>query len=244
MKAYDTTATVGQLVAERPARARIFENLGIDFCCGGKKTLAEVCQKKGLDPASVLQVLAAAESAESVGVADEPQRDWLTAPLGELIDHIVAMHHTYLRRELPRLAQLTDKVASVHGDTHPELKEVRYTFALLQAELSEHMMKEERILFPSIKAIEAGSNEVLHCGTIDRPIAVMEDEHDRAGAALALIRKLTHDYEVPEGACGSYQVMLSGLAELEADMHQHVHKENNILFPRAMKLAGEPVGAR
>jgi regulator of cell morphogenesis and NO signaling len=241
MKAYDASSTVGQLVAERPARARIFENLGIDYCCGGKKTIAEVCQKKGLDTASVLKVLAAAEEA---GLESAQPRDWLTAPLAELCDHIVQTHHTYLRRELPRLGQLVDKVAGVHGDHRPELKDVRYTFALLQAELSEHMMKEERILFPSIKAIEAGSTEVLHCGTIDRPIAVMEDEHDRAGAALAQIRKLTHDYEVPADACGSYQVMLSGLAELEADMHQHVHKENNILFPRAMALAGEAVGTR
>lgn len=234
MKTYDATATVGQLVAERPARARVFENLGIDYCCGGKKTIEEVCQKKGLDATSVLQVLAAAEAA---GADNGQQQDWLTAPLTELCDHIVQTHHAYLQQELPRLSQLVEKVAGVHGENHPELKEVRYTFALLRAELSEHMMKEERILFPMIKDMEAGRAEAMHCGTIDRPIAVMEDEHDRAGAALEQIRKLTNDYALPEGACGSYQVMLSGLAELEVDMHQHVHKENNILFPRAMKLA-------
>jgi regulator of cell morphogenesis and NO signaling len=242
MKAFDASTTVGQLVAERPARARIFENLGIDYCCGGRKTIAEVCQHKGLDPASVVQVLQAAEAA---GVDGDGQRDWLTAPLSELCDHIIQTHHEYLRGELPRLAQLVEKVASVHGDNHPELKEVRYTFSLLRAELSEHMMKEERILFPSIRSMEAGgSGDSPHCGTIDRPIAVMEDEHDRAGAALARMRQLTQDYRVPEGACGSYQVMLSSLAELEADMHQHVHKENNILFPRAMKLAGLEAAAR
>lgn len=233
MKAYDVATTVGQLVAERPERARVFERLGIDYCCGGKVSLAEACRKKGLDAGTVLQVLEAAEQ----GGGGVDQTDWTKASLRALCEHIVQTHHDYLRRELPRLTELTTKVAAVHGSGHAELEEVRYTFAVMRAELEEHMMKEERILFPMIAQIESGDAEAgMHCGGIQNPIRVMELEHDSAGAALARMRELTRDYTVPQDACNTYRVMLEGLAALEADLHQHVHKENNILFPRAIEL--------
>jgi regulator of cell morphogenesis and NO signaling len=231
MNHLDTSVTVGQLVARQPAHARVFERLGIDYCCGGKKTLAEACAAKGLDAPTVAAMLGAVDAGDAPG-----GRDWTTAPLAELAEHIVRTHHVYLRSELPRLTQIVNKVAAVHGDNHPELHEVRSTFQLLRAELEEHMMKEERILFPLIAQIDAGTFDpaTSHCG-IERPIQVMEHEHENAGNALTRLRQLTGGYAVPDGACNTYRVMLASLAQLEADMHQHVHKENNILFPRALE---------
>jgi regulator of cell morphogenesis and NO signaling len=231
------TKTIGEMVAERPARARLFEKLGIDYCCGGKQPLDAACKQKGLDAASVARDL------EKIDAADPSpeEQNWTSASLSDLIDHILLTHHEYLKRELPRLADIVAKVASVHGANHRELANVRNTFAALKAELDQHMMKEERILFPTIIAMESGGAGPLHCGGIDGPISVMEHEHDNAGRALATLRELTHDYRAPDDACNTYRVMLSSLAELELDLHQHISKENNILFPRAMKLAQETV---
>jgi regulator of cell morphogenesis and NO signaling len=224
--------TVGQLVVERPARARVFEKFGIDYCCGGKKPLLSVCQEKGLNADDVLGALNVADGAGPSGT----EQDWGRATLMELADHIVATHHAYLKAELPRLDHLTERVTRVHGAKHPELEKVRGTFLALKAELEQHMMKEEMILFPLCRQLEAADGPVeSHCGSVANPIRVMMLEHDDAGAALATMRTLTGDYVPPEDACNTYRAMLSGLAELEADMHQHVHKENNILFPRAVE---------
>jgi len=224
--------TIGEMVAQNPARARLFEKLGIDYCCGGKQSLEDACRARGLDAASVAQVLEALDETDGAG-----QENWSRRSLKDLIDNILSTHHAYLKRELPRLAEIVNKVATVHGGNHAELKDVRYTFSLLKAELDEHMMKEENILFPTIIAMETGGQGPLHWGGIDRPIAVMEHEHDNAGRALATLRQLTADRRVPDDACNTYRVMLSSLAELESDLHEHISKENNILFPRAMDLA-------
>jgi regulator of cell morphogenesis and NO signaling len=226
--------TVGEMVAERPTRARVFERLGIDYCCGGKQPLETACRQKGLDAALVAEELAAFEQSDQ----SPAEPGWINSRLTDLIDHILTTHHVYLKRELPRLYEIVDKVVAAHGANHPELADVRHTFAMLKAELDEHMIKEENILFPTIVAMETGRQGPLHCGGIDRPIAVMEHEHDSAGRALATLRQLTHDYRAPDDACNTYRVMLSSLAELEADLHQHISKENNILFPRSMQLAG------
>ncbi len=233
MTAIDPGKTVGQLVVERPSRARVFERFGIDFCCGGKIPLGEACAKRELDTEKVVGALEEADS--TVGDTDEP--DWTRAALSELIAHILERHHAYLRVELPRLAQIVAKVHAVHGERHPELADVHQTYDALRAELESHMMKEEQILFPLIEAMEAtGSIEGGHCGSVNNPISMMEHEHESAGTALARMRSLTGGFVPPEGACNTYRVMLDGLSELEADLHRHIHKENNILFPRASEL--------
>jgi regulator of cell morphogenesis and NO signaling len=232
MTRLDTRTTVGQLVAERPARARVFERYGIDYCCGGKTPLDEACAGKSLDVEAVVRELDAPDEAPAMD-----QTDWTRAPLGELIDHIVATHHAYLQQQLPRLAAMANKVVDVHGERHPELNEVRAVFEELAAELESHLGKEEQILFPMIKELEASATApCFHCGSVNNPIRVMEHEHDRAGDALARIRELTRDYSPPSDACNTYRTLLTELAALETDLHQHIHKENNILFPRAAAM--------
>jgi regulator of cell morphogenesis and NO signaling len=233
----DTTRTVGELVAERPARSRVFEEMGIDYCCGGKLTLAQACARKGIDADEVGRRLEAAEFAE-------PETDWREAPLAALCDHVVNTHHAYLRRELPRLQGLLIKLVRVHGDRHPELRDVLAEFGPFAEDLIAHMTKEERVLFPLIAGLESGG--VPRTPFVLQPIAVMEAEHDEAGRALAEMRRQTGGYAVPADGCGTYRATLAGLAELEADMHTHVHLENSVLFPRAARLvstAAPEVGA-
>ena len=223
--------SVGELVAECPARSQVFEELQIDYCCHGGISLQEACQQQDLDPGEVLVRLAPQE------VLASDVRDWLTAPLCELCDHIERTHHAYLRTELPRLALLIAKVAEVHGDRHAELHDVKRIFHGLQDELMPHMMKEEHILFPAIRRLELASHPLnLPFGTVQNPIRMMEREHDAVGNLLRHLRSLTNDFTAPEGACNTYRAMLDGLRELELDLHEHIHKENNILFPRAAKL--------
>ncbi len=231
MNAFQIHDTVGAIVARRPALSRVFEQEGIDYCCGGKKALDEVCREKGVDPAGLLAKLEASASA----LTDEPVVDAAAMSLAELADHIEETHHAYLRRELPRLDAMTEKVASVHGEKDARLAEIRRTFLTLSDELTSHMMKEEQILFPMIRRLDASKTApAFHCGSLANPIAQMEHEHDEAGSALERLRTLTDGYTPPEWACNTYRAMLDGLAHLERDMHQHVHKENNVLFPRAL----------
>jgi regulator of cell morphogenesis and NO signaling len=232
MSVLDINTTVGQLVTERPGRARIFERLGIDYCCGGKRPLVEACTERGLNPESVLNELAADEQHET-----PQERDWAAAGLSELADHIEATHHAYLHEELPRLTALVTKVAAVHGEREPGLQELKEVFAGLRDELEMHLAKEEQVLFPMIRQLDlAQTLPQFHCGSVNNPIRVMEFEHDNAGAALARIRELTHDFTPTPEACNTYRAMLDGLAVLEKDLHQHIHKENNILFPRATEM--------
>lgn len=223
--------TVGQLVSEKPARSRIFEKLGIDYCCGGKKTLAAACADKGLDAATIAIVL----DSDALDATAANLVDAASMSMTALCDHIEATHHAYLRVELPRLAFLTTKVASRHGERDARLQEVAEVFAALHAEMDSHMMKEEQILFPLIRALDAATDGAppSHCGSINNPIRVMEHEHDSAGGAVARMRILTDGFTPPMDACNTYRAMLDSLAQLERDLHQHVHKENNVLFPRA-----------
>ena len=226
----NTQSTVGQLVVERPSRARVFEKFGIDYCCGGKKPLDATCREKGIELVNVVYALGIADSEPAPST-----QDWAGVAMTELADHIEQTHHAWLKTELPRLETLIEKVARVHGQKHPEMIEVHAIYGAFKAELEQHMQKEERILFPLIRQLEAAQAlSDFHCGSVQNPITVMVHEHDNAGEALAKFRELTRGYEPPHGACNTYRAMLAGLAELEADMHQHVHKENNILFPRAI----------
>jgi len=226
------TQTVGELVRENPTRSRVFERFSIDYCCGGKVPLQEACRDRGLDPERVAAELAAvdAEPADQTG-------DPATMGLGDLADHIEATHHAYLREELPRLDFMTEKVAQVHGDAEPRLREIRQVFVACRQELEAHMLKEERVLFPMIRELEQADGPVaFHCGSLANPIRMMEHEHDQAGDAMSRFKELTDGYLPPDWACNTYRAMVDGLAAFERDMHQHVHKENNVLFPRALEL--------
>ncbi len=224
-----TEQTVGGLVADRPERSKIFEQLGIDYCCGGKKPLAQACAAKGLDVGDVLKKLVESDSsAPATGI------DWVKASLTDLADHIEATHHAYLKDALPRITALIGKVVNAHGAKNPKLQDLSDVFSNFRSELECHMMKEERILFPLCRQLDGSAEpQAFHCGSIQNPIRVMVAEHDDAGEALAAMRSLTDDFVPPPGACNTYRAMLHALGELERDMHQHVHKENSILFPKA-----------
>ncbi len=233
-----TEKTVGQLAAENPAAARILERHQIDYCCGGTRSLDEACRARGLDPQAVL--------AEIEGAAPPPgEQDWTTALLSDLADHIVAKHHAYLRSELPALSTRIEKVLAAHGERHGDsLRVVRDRFAALSAELGSHMLKEELILFPLIRQMEQARRSgtplgAAHCGSVNNPIRVMMHEHDSAAGALRDIRSATSGFTLPPDGCTTYAAMLEGLKALEADLHLHIHLENNILFPRASRLEQE-----
>ncbi|MBX9952277.1 MAG: iron-sulfur cluster repair di-iron protein [Candidatus Obscuribacterales bacterium] len=224
--------SLGDIVAMHPGCSCLLEEFGIDYCCGGKTTLAEACEKKGLDFDEFRWKLEVAARVNSNG-----ERDWTQASLKELTQHILASYHNPLRLELSRIQALSEKVARMHGRKHPEMLEVQDLFARFKEEQEMHMQKEELILFPSICAIEA--RKETHSGGVtglERPIDVMIREHDEAGSDLLRMRNLTNSFTPPSDACNSYKLLLHSLAQLESDMHQHVHKENNILFPRALQL--------
>lgn len=233
MTPIDADRTLGDLVTEHPGLTRHLERRGLDYCCGGRRRLADACADAGLDVDAVVR-----ELAEVDGGGPEP---WSELGPVELTDHLVAVHHRYLHDELPRLSALADKVVGVHGRRHPELAEVASTYADLRAELEPHLDKEERVLFPMVRqlaeAAQAGADApCLHCGSVRNPISVMLVEHEHAGALLERLRRLTDGYQPPDDACASYEALYRGLAELEADTHLHVHKESNVLFPAVVAL--------
>lgn len=221
---------VSAVATEMPATIRIFQEHGIDFCCGGKRPLAEACADRGLDVDALV-----AKLQRSIAGADA-ERNWQTAPLGELIGHIQQRFHEPLRQELTRLAAMLAKVVSRHGDHLPEtLGPLAATFSALHDDLLQHMTKEDVVLFPAIVAAETG--DVAAASFVSQPIGVMEAEHEHAGLALAQMREITGGYTPPEWACPTFRGLYFGLAEFEREMHIHVHLENNILFPRAAATA-------
>jgi regulator of cell morphogenesis and NO signaling len=232
----DTAKTVRELAIEYPQATRVFEKLGIDYCCGGGKSLEEACAAQKL---AVAEVLATLESQTEAAATLASQ--WQTGLLADLIAHIVGKHHAYVKTEVPRLEQLLAKVCSVHGQNHPELNQIRETFAGLGQELSMHLMKEENILFPYIVEMEKAQSSLQPVrrpmfGTVQNPVQMMIMEHDSAGDALRSIRQLSSGFIVPDDACISFQTLYGALQEFEADLHQHIHLENNILFPRAIAM--------
>jgi regulator of cell morphogenesis and NO signaling len=230
--------TVRELALGNPAATRIFEKLGIDYCCGGNKSLDEVCRSANL---SIDEVIDSLEMADHSARAALTVRDWQTEPLADLVSHITNTHHKYTREEMARLVPLLNKVCSVHGKNHVELQHVRESFQGLVQELTTHMMKEERVLFPFIVRMEEAviqKEPILPApfGSVQNPVSMMEHEHDSAGNALRAMREASRGYTAPGDACISYQTLYKALADFEADLHQHIHLENNILFPRAIAM--------
>jgi regulator of cell morphogenesis and NO signaling len=226
------TTTLGELVVENPARSRVLEKFGLDYCCGGKATLGDACARKALPVDSVVRELDASDATYRRTQLDgRGPGDW---SLTEIVDHIERTHHDYLRAELPRLSGLLEKVVRAHGDNSPYLHTLRDTFEPFRADLEQHMAKEEKVLFPWIRRNEATGTGGVSLASLGSPIAVMEAEHEDAGAALEEFRALTNGYVAPPTACGTFRALLDALATLEQDMHRHVHLENSVLFPRAL----------
>lgn len=232
-----TGETVGQIAAKDIRKAEVFKKYGIDFCCGGKKSLKQACEEKGLD---LVAVESALQNINEVKVAENFDR-WNP---DFLADYIFNKHHQYYYDEAPIIAELVTKVTDHHGDKHPELQEVYRLFVTLAQELNAHFAKEEKILFPFIKALvrakQTGNvDELRNQFSIAGPVQMMEADHDAAGEILAELSEVTNGYTAPADACNSFKFLYRKLNELEDDLHQHIHLENNILFPKALALEKE-----
>ncbi|HTN21218.1 MAG TPA: iron-sulfur cluster repair di-iron protein [Pelobium sp.] len=232
--------TIGEMVTKDFRKAQVFKKFGIDFCCGGKKTLKEVCDKKGIDAEEVEKELSSFNEEENTYF------DFDKWDLDFLADYIINTHHKYVKESLPFMTELATKVARVHGDHHPELLEVARIFNALAQDFGLHLMKEENILFPYIKEMAIAKKEgktmaTSPFGNVNNPTQMMETEHEQAGEDMQAIRQLTNNFELPQGACNSYQILFKKLAEFENDLFNHVHLENNILFPKAIALEKEVV---
>lgn len=241
MTTLDSSKTVRELAVEIPSATRVFQKHGIDFCCGGHKSLAQACDSAHLPAQTVIDDLLAAEADRFA--RSENYKDWSREPLADLIDQIVNKHHAYVRSESPRLNALAAKVAGKHGPNHPELASVQVAVESLMEELRLHMMKEEQVLFPYIHRMEEAviSGEPVPpppFGQVERPVAMMMQEHENAGELLRQMRELTGNFEAPEDACMSFRMLYQGIVDFETDLHQHIHLENNILFPRALQMEG------
>ena len=232
----ETDETLGQIAARDLRKASIFKKYGLDFCCGGKKTVKEACLEKGIDVVKVEEELREADRIPSSRPL--PYNDW---ELDFLSDYIVNTHHAYVQKNLPDIRAYAEKVARVHGGRHPELLDLRQIVEQVYHEMSSHMAKEENVLFPYIKKMAAAkkNNQLvggIHFGTVQNPVNMMEMEHESVGNELARLRALTNNYALPPDACASYSLLYRLLNEFEDDLHLHVHLENNILFPKAIQL--------
>jgi regulator of cell morphogenesis and NO signaling len=233
-----TTNTVRDLAVGVPGATRIFENFGIDYCCGGQRTLAAACQAASLPVEDVVRSLEEAGRALQTG---GEERNWQQESLASLAAHIIDTHHFFTKRELDRLEKLFDQVCSRHGEKHPELFEAQKLFAHLKQDLIPHMLKEEQVLFPYVARMEEAVSARRAVpqpffGTVQNPVRMMMMEHDAAGDLLKQLRGVTGGYTVPPDGCLSFQTLYQALAAFEADLHQHIHLENNLLFPRAVEM--------
>lgn len=231
----DQPETLGEIVSKDLRKATIFQKFGLDFCCGGKKNLEEACKEKGLDIGIVKQTLEDVSKIEST----LPSHDFNNWSLSFLADYIINVHHAYVKQNSPLLSDLSLKVTNHHGKTNPELISINRIVEEIVAELKSHMKKEESILFPYIKRLEASIAEAtarpLAFNSVRQPISVMEHDHDIVGDLFRQMRSLSDNYMLPASACNSYALLYKKLEEFENDLHLHVHLENNILFPKAVK---------
>jgi regulator of cell morphogenesis and NO signaling len=231
----DATTPVGELASTIPHAPQVLEKFGIDYCCGGGRSLADACTAKGTD---VSEVIRAIGNPEEKNGADQ---NYYELNQRELAEHIVNTHHKFTRTEIYRISALIERVVSVHGARHPELLELRKTFGDLAEDLTPHMMKEENVLFPCIVAVEATVTSDSACPrppfvTVQTPVQMMQFEHDLAGELLRELQRITSHYTVPTDGCASYRALFEGLRQFEEDLHLHIHLENNILFPRAIDM--------
>ena len=225
-----------QIVVENPGAARVFEEVGVDFCCGGDKSLKDACAHADVSLEEVLGRLR--DNKTAIGARGV---NWVNSPLSGLTQHIREKHHRYVREAIPRVRALLEKVKAKHGQNHPEIGEIENLFESLSHEMIMHMQKEEQILFPYIEGLERstkgeGTLEPPFFVSVRNPIHAMMKEHDSAGSLVKQIREASSGYTPPADACSSYQALYVNLREFEADLHQHVHLENNILFPRAVEM--------
>ncbi len=231
--------TVRDLAVNIPGATRIFEQMGIDYCCGGGKTLADACNQSHVPVDQVVGELEFASRSKEI-----TSHNWQSESLTSLSAHIVETHHVFTKQELPRLEKLLDKVCSRHGANHPELSLLREAFLHLKQDLIPHLLREEQVLFPYIVRMEeavASNGEIPppFFATVQNPVRMMMTEHDTAGDLLREMRQISGNYTPPSDACISYQTLYRALADFEADLHQHIHLENNILFPRAVELESQ-----
>jgi regulator of cell morphogenesis and NO signaling len=230
------TKSLAQIVNEDHRAATVFEKYHLDFCCKGKRSLQQACEEIKLSADELIAELTHTAEPGSYSV----QLNYNLLSLAQLVDYIVATHHNYVKQEMPQIQSYLDRVASKHGDRHPEMRKVAEIFAAVKQEMEEHMEKEEKILFPRIKEAEMESGDPgeprLNVSYLQAPIFMMEEEHDHAGAALTEIRELTNNYDPPADACTTYRLCYAALQAFETDLHRHVHLENSILFPKAIGL--------
>lgn len=230
------TSTVGDIVAVDFRAAAVFEELGIDFCCGGRQSLGEACRAANVQPRSVIAALIALDRAHRADGDD--LTGW---GVDDLIDVIVTRHHAYVRSALPTIAHYLEKLDQVHGSRHPELAQMARQFEQMGAELEQHMMKEEQVLFPHLRrlarlAFEGAAIPASPFGTVQNPIRMMEREHVEVANNLRAIKELSGGFVAPADGCATYAVCMAELARFERELHQHVHLENNVLFPKAGDL--------
>lgn len=227
--------TVRELAGKHPQAIDVFERYGIDYCCGGGKPLADITGELGLDTDKVVADLDKALGEKVTGAG---RRDWYGATLGELIYHILNVHHTYMKKALPKIGDYLGKVLRAHGATHGEmLKQVDETFRVLRLEIESHLAKEEQILFPYVLDLDSAAQEnrplpEFCCGSVEGPISQMMHEHENAGEALDKLRRITNNYTLPPDACPTFAALFNELKRMEKDLHTHIHLENNVLFPR------------
>lgn len=233
---WNESQTVREIAISNPATIRVFESLGIDYCCGGRRPLSDACERANVPVARVLEMFAEADQAP---MASETQ--WNDAPLSAIVAHIINKYHTAARQEIVRLQPLLEKVASKHGAKHSELLSIKELFTAVAQELYPHMLKEEQFVFPYIQQMEAAVTaqqpiSPAFFGSVQTPIAKLLADHDDAGELTSKIRTLSNNYQAPAEACPSYLGLYRGLEEFERDLHQHVHLENNLLFPKAVEM--------
>ena len=228
----DATITLGTLAAQHPASIPILELRGLDYCCGGTQTLSAACAARSLDAGEVLDAVISRENDPKASI----EQSWDTATMTELADHIEQTHHAFVRETLARLKVVIPCVLNAHGAKDPRLTELAGVVRHFEEDMRDHMVREERVLFPWLRRLERKSE--IQSGppwSVRRPISCMVHDHDDAGAALARMRSLTDNYAAPPGACVTYRSLLGLLEELERDTHIHIHKENNILFPAGVR---------
>lgn len=239
MRDFDKETTVADVAVRHPESKPVLEQLGLDYCCRGATTLERAARESGHTLAEVrAEIEKAVEAARAKSAA---AKDWSAATVSELAEHIVSAHHVFMKTQLPRLAGLFDRVIAAHERHGEMLRAVRKEFDGLREEIEAHLMKEEQILFPYIQQLDqyrpgSGPAPASHCGTVQNPIRQMMHEHENAGAALARMRELTSEYALPSGACATFEALYTGLKGIETDLHEHIHLENNILFPKAIEI--------